>query len=281
MKFHFTKMHGAANDFIMFDDRDGKFPQHDHLRLAALAAPRTGIACEGVILVQRSDTADFRMVFFNPDGTEADLCGNGARCVAAFAKEIGAAKGASMTFETRAGLVDAEVLEGGRQVRVWMPEPRNRRYNLSVETSVGVVTGDLVTAGVPHFIVSCPSVAAVDVDGLGRELRMSDAFAPDGTNVDFVQYQEPNRAQMRTYERGVEAESGACGTGAVAAAVVGVETKGMSLPMRIHTLQGFDLVVDGDWRRAKSTGFTLTGPVKKVFEGDIDLDALDIGGDME
>ena len=274
-KTHFVKMHGAGNDFILVDDREGHFPSHDHLRIAALAARRTGIACEGVILVQRSTAADFRMVFFNPDGTEADLCGNGARCVAAFAREIGAAKASAMTFETRAGLVDAEVVDS-RLVRVWMPEPRNRRYNLQVKVKGQVVAGDFVDTGVPHFIVPTTSVASVDVARLGRELRLSDAFAPNGTNVDFVQYRAPNIAIMRTYERGVEAETGACGTGAVAAAVVGVETKGLSLPIRVRCSQGCELMVEGDWRRAKSTGFVLTGPVKRVFDGEIDLDALEV-----
>jgi len=272
----FTKMHGAGNDFILVDDRAGTFPVHDHLRLAAFAAPRTGIGCEGVILVQTSTRADFRMVFFNPDGTEADLCGNGSRCVAAFAREIGAAKGSAMTFETRAGLVDAEVMSGG-QVKVWMPEPKGRRYDLSVCGR----SGDFIVAGVPHFVVACDNVANVDVDGEGRAIRLAEEFSPDGTNVDFVKYISPNRAVMRTYERGVEAESGACGTGAVAVAVIGVERKGMSLPMRIRTSHGFDLIVDGDWRRSKSTGFTLTGPVKRVFDGSLDLDALDVSGEME
>ncbi len=274
-KIRFTKMHGAGNDFILVDDRAGTFPAHDHLRLAALAAPRTGIACEGVILVQNSDRADFKMLFFNPDGTEADLCGNGARCVAAFAREIGVAK-CSMTFETRAGLVDAEVVSDG-QVKVWMPEPKNRRYDLNVSGR----SGDFIVAGVPHFIVPVDNVASIDVAAEGRVLRLADVFAPEGANVDFVKYIPPNRAVMRTYERGVEAESGACGTGAVAAAIVGVERKGMSLPMRIRTAQGFDLVVDGDWRRSKSTGFTLSGPVKKVFDGEIDLDSLDVSSEME
>ena len=133
----------------------------------------------------------------------------------------------------------------------------------------------------PHFIVQCTSVAAADVDHLGRELRLAETFAPDGTNVDFVQYIPPRKALVRTYERGVEGESGACGTGAVAVAIVGVETKGMSLPLRVRTSQGYELVVDGDWRQTKGTGFTLTGPVKKVFEGEIDLDSLDIGTEME
>ena len=279
-KVRFTKMHGAGNDFVLIDDRTETFPVHDHLRLAALATARTGIDCEGVILVQPSKVADFRMVFFNPDGTEAELCGNGARCVTAFAREIGVVRSPAMTFETRAGLVDAEIIGPG-SVKVWMPEPKNRRYNLQVQLQGQAVTGDFVEAGVPHFIVPCTSVAAADVERLGRELRLADAFAPNGTNVDFVQYIAPNKALIRTYERGVEAESGACGTGAMAAAVVGVETKGMSLPLRVRTAQGYELVIDGDWRQTRSTGFTLAGPVKKVFEGEIDLDSLDIGTEME
>ncbi len=279
-KIHFVKMHGAGNDFVLVDDRQGTFPSHDNLRIAALAQRRTGIACEGIILVQRSSVADFRMVFFNPDGTEADLCGNGARCVAAFAREIGAVTSPAMTFETRAGLVDAEVSTNGA-VKVWMPEPKNRRYGLQVKVGDRFVAGDYVEAGVPHFIVPCENIASVDVEGLGRALRLSDAFAPNGTNVDFVQFIPAHKALIRTYERGVEAESGACGTGAVATAVVAVETKKMSLPVHVRTSQGYTLTVDGDWRHAKSTGFTLTGPVKKVFEGFVDLDSFDTGNEME
>ena len=279
-KIAFTKMHGAGNDFVLIDDRAETFPVHDHILLAMLAAPRTGVACEGVILLQKSSVADFRMVFFNPDGTEADLCGNGARCVAAFAREIGVVKASAMTFETRAGLVDAEVSENGA-VKVWMPEPKNRRYGLQVKVGDRFVAGDYVEAGVPHFIVPCENIAAVDVEGLGRALRLSDAFAPNGTNVDFVQFIPAHKALIRTYERGVEAESGACGTGAVATAVVAVETKKMSLPIHVRTAQGYTLTVDGDWRHAKSTGFTLTGPVKKVFEGVVDLDSFDTGNEME
>ena len=279
-KVAFTKMPGAGNDFVSIDDRAETFPVHDHILLAMLAAPRTGIACEGVILVQKSAVADFRMVFFNPDGTEADLCGNGARCVAAFAREIGVVSSPAMTFETRAGLVDAEVSPSGA-VKVWMPEPKNRRYGLQVKVGDTFVAGDYVEAGVPHFIVPCESVASVDVEGLGRALRLSDAFAPNGTNVDFVQLLPAHKAIIRTYERGVEAESGACGTGAVATAVVAVETKKMSLPVHIRTSQGYTLTVDGDWRHAKATGFTLTGPVKKVFDGVVDLDSFDTGNEME
>ena len=280
-KIAFTKMHGAGNDFVLIDDRDGTFPVHDHILLSMLASHRTGISCEGVILVQKSSVADFRMEFFNPDGTEADLCGNGARCVAAFAREIGVVSSAAMTFETRAGLVDAEVSANGTSVKVWMPEPRNRRYGLQVKVGDEVVTGDYVEVGVPHFIVRSENVSSLDVEGFGRALRLSDAFAPNGTNVDFAQFVPAHKVVIRTYERGVEAESGACGTGAVATAVVAVETKGLSLPINVRTSEGYTLTVDGDWRHAKTTGFTLTGPVKKVFEGVVDLDSFDTSNEME
>ena len=246
-------MHGAGNDFVMIDDRDGKTPT-DRAFLAALAAPRTGVACEGVILVQRSATDDFRMRFFNPDGGEAEMCGNGARCVAAFAREIGAAKGAKMTFETLAGRVAAEVLDGAT-VKIRLPDPKDLR-------------DDFVNSGVPHKIVPVADVATVDVAGEGRRIRYSGEFAPAGTNVDFVAYSAPHDAAMRTYERGVEAESGACGTGAVAAAVVGVAQHAMAFPVRVRTAGGFTLEIDGARRPDGTfTDVTLTGPVARVFDG--------------
>lgn len=257
MTVRFTKMHGAGNDFILVDDRAGTMPT-DRPTLAALAARRTGVGCEGIILVQTSRVADFKMRFFNPDGGEAELCGNGARCVAAFAREIGAASGSKMRFETLAGDVQAEVLDAAT-VKVGMPTPKDLR-------------DDFVNSGVPHKIVPVEDLAATDVERDGRRIRFSEEFAPAGTNVDFVAYAPPHDAAMRTYERGVEAESGACGTGAVAAAVVGVAQHGMAFPVRIRTAGGDTLVVDGV--RTADGGFadvTLTGPVATVFTGEIDV----------
>ena len=258
----FVKMHGAGNDFILVDDRAGDFPIDDHRRIAAMATRPDGIGCEGVIIVQRSETADFRMRFFNPDGTEADLCGNGARCVAAFALEIGAATSAKMSFETAAGPGRAEGL-GGQQVEVAMPDPKD-------------FGDDFVVAGVPHKIVPVENLAKADVVGEGRRIRLSEAFAPAGTNVDFVLYRKPNRVQIRTYERGVEAETGACGTGSVAAAVIGVADYGLSFPVHVTTVTGYDLVVDGVYDGETFSSVTLTGPVKRVFSGAIDWDGLDM-----
>lgn len=261
MKVQFVKMHGAGNDFILIDDRAGTFPEDDR-KLSSMAARATGVGCEGVILVQKSDRADFRMRFYNPDGSEAELCGNGARCVAAFAREIGAVESDAMRFETLAGDVDAEIL-GDSLVRLRMPDPTDFRP-------------DFVNSGVPHKIVVVDNLAKTDVEGEGRRIRLSEEFAPAGTNVDFVTYRAPNRVSIRTYERGVEAETGACGTGAVAAAAVGVVQHGMEFPVKVKTVRGYELLVDGRRTPAGVGNVTLTGPVKRVFEGVIDYDALDV-----
>ena len=263
MKVRFVKMHGAGNDFIMIDDRDGTFPVDDCRRLAAMGARGTGVGCEGIILVQQSDRLDFRMKFFNPDGSEAEMCGNGARCVAAFAREIGAAKSDKMRFETLAGDVCAEVLNA-RLVKIALPDPKDMR-------------DDFINSGVPHKIVPVMDLASVDVDGEGRRIRYSEEFAPAGTNVDFVTYRAPHDVDIRTYERGVEAETGACGTGSVAAALVGVAQHGMSFPVTVHTAKGYKLAIDGEFDGAGFRNVTLTGPVARVFDGEIYLDSLDIG----
>ena len=135
---------------------------------------------------------------------------------------------------------------------------------------------DFVVSGVPHKIIPVDNLSKADVVGEGRRIRLSEAFAPDGTNVDFVTWRAPHRLQIRTYERGVEAETGACGTGAVAASVVGVADYGLEFPVHVTTVTGYELVVDGSYDGTEFTSITLTGPVKRVFEGVIDWDALDM-----
>ena len=256
MKVGFVKMHGADNDFVLIDDREGRFPV-DQTHIAALANRPNGVGCEGVILLRRSETADFAMRFFNPDGTEAELCGNGARCVAAFARAVGAVSSPRMRFETLAGPIEAEVLDATR-VRVVMPTPKDLRV-------------DFVNSGVPHRIVPVADLSSVNVDEEGRRIRYSDEFAPAGTNVDFVTFRPPHEVDIRTYERGVEAESGACGTGAVAAAVVGVAQHCMRFPVQVKTVGGHVLEIDGELDGDSFRRVTLTGPVRRVFEGVIDV----------
>ncbi len=272
MKIHFAKMHGAGNDFIVIDDRECLVPWQDYGRMVALATRRTGIGSEGIILIQPSETADFRMRFLNPDGAEAEMCGNGSRCVAWYAHRLGIV-GKTMTIETLAGKLDAQIEDSGN-VRIWMPDPFDRRYDLDLQLEDGTVHAHYIVAGVPHLVVPVDDAAAVDVATTGSALRQHEAFAPAGCNVDFVHYVAPNSIQMRTYERGVEAESGACGTGAIASAVVAVETSGFTLPVHLHTSSGFELEVDGDWRNNRCTRLTLLGPARLVFTGDVELDDL-------
>lgn len=274
MKIAFTKMHGAGNDFIMIDDRQRTLPWQDHFLMAALATRRLGVGCEGIILIQTSDKADFRMRFLNPDGTEVEMCGNGSRCAAAFAHSIGTA-GRAMTMETMCGLMDAELVspEG---VKVWMPEPTRKSYGLEVNACGRTFTGDFMNTGVPHFVVAVDDLTTTDVLSWGRALRQHPVFDPEGTNVDFVTYRAPDRLAMRTYERGVEGESGACGTGAVACAVAAIERLGFTLPIHVRTPSGYELVIGGDWRDRKCTGLTLSGAVRVVFSGEIELDGLEL-----
>jgi len=274
MSIPFTKMHGAGNDFILLDDRKSTLPWHDHFLMAALAMRRTGIGAEGIILIQPSKTADFRFRFLNPDGTEAALCGNGLRCAAAFAHEIGAAPKV-MDIETERGTVRAELVPAGVKVTLPAPTERNDRQ---VALPDRCVSGYFINAGVPHFVVPANNINDVDVVGEGRALRQHTAFAPEGSNIDFAAFTHPNHISMRTYERGVEDETGACGTGAIACATIGVERFGLTLPVRVRTFLGFELTVDGDLRAGP---VTLTGPAKVVYRGAIDLKAIELGATFE
>lgn len=260
----FVKMHGAGNDFVLIDDRDNSFPVEGR-KIAMMATRRIGIGCEGVILVQHSEIADFKMRFYNPDGTEVELCGNGARCVAAFARSIGAAASDKMRFETLAGIIDAEILSS-KLVKIAMPSPTD-------------VRDDYCVVGVPHKIVPVENLSKVDVFNIGRKIRLDAQFAPHGTNVDFVSYHQPNRLSVRTYERGVEAETGACGTGAVASAVIGVLDYGLEFPVKVSTAHGYELIIDGNALGGEVSELFLTGPVEKVYSGIIDYDSLN-GSDL-
>ena len=270
----FTKMHGAGNDFVVFDGRLPGLPWREPDAMARLAARRTGIGCEGVLLLFPSDTprTAFRLVFLNPDGREADLCGNGTRCAALYGLRHGFADAPAFRIATGAGTVEAEVLrdapfDGLVRLRLQPASaPEIRRATLADGRVAECV---FVDSGVPHAIVEVADVDAVDVRATGRELRLHDAFAPAGANVDFVQRLGPASLRMRTYERGVEDESGACGTGAVAAAVANAWRHGHAGPVAVLVTSGDTLTVD-----PRADGPLLTGPACEVFRGEVPSPAL-------
>jgi diaminopimelate epimerase len=262
----FWKMHGAGNDFILFDDRKQTFPADNTSWLAAVAARRTGIGCEGIILIQPADQADFRMRFFNPDGNEVAMCGNGARCVARLAHDIGAAP-ESMTIDTVAGVLKADVLTD--QVRLTMSPPGDWRLDESLSVNGTQLRYGFVNSGVPHVVVEVEDLKSWDVHAVGKAIRYHDAFAPDGTNANFIHVTADNALDIRTYERGVEAETLACGTGIVAAALVAGKTGRVRQPVAVSTAGGYLLTVGFTLTDRSAEDVTLLGPAEYVCTGNV------------
>jgi diaminopimelate epimerase len=269
-EFAFTKMHGAGNDFVLFDDRDETFPLARADWLRALAHRRTGIGCDGFILVQPSASADFRMRFINPDGTEVEMCGNGARCVARFARRIGAAPD-SMTMETVAGPVRAELLDG-EAVRLHLTDPTDWRMNRRLDLDGKQIEYHYVNSGVPHAVVECGDIGAVDLPALGSSIRYHEDFAPHGTNVDVMEVTGFNALKVRTYERGVEGETLACGTGIVAAALTAGRLNRVQTPVDVECAFGAVLRVDYVADHRGASDVRLTGPAVEVFQGHVAFD---------
>lgn len=259
MKIPFTKMHGAGNDFIVVDDRTLIFPLDDTAFIRRIASRRTGIGCDGIILLQSSESADLRMLFINPDGSEVEMCGNGARCFARWTYELGAAP-ANMAIETLAGVVRAEVL--GDSVRLSLPDPVG--LELDLETGLEWIV-DFVNTGVPHAVAWVDDVGVLDLPVVGKFLREHALFAPAGTNANFAQVEADGSLTVRTYERGVEAETLACGTGAAAVGVLAAERGWVSLPVAVHCAGGYDLTID-----SVQGATTLTGGAEFVFKGEVD-----------
>lgn len=269
MKIKFWKMHGARNDFVLFDDRCGKFPVDDREFITHIAARHSGIGAEGVILIQKSETSDFFMKFFNPDGGTAEMCGNGARCAALLAFELGIA-GKTMTIETLAGQLRAQVMQKG--VRLWMTTPTDWKLDEALHLEGRHLTYGFVNTGVPHVVMRTGDLRDVDVQEVGSAVRRHRSFATAGTNVSFMQIVSDGRLSVRTYERGVEAETLACGTGVTACGLIAAKNGWVKLPVEVETLSGDILVVNGVLTEEGARDVTLTGPAEHVFKGEVEYD---------
>jgi diaminopimelate epimerase len=262
--FEFAKMHGAGNDFIMIDDRRKRFDDSPEL-IAALCEQHRGIGADGLILIRDSGNADFRMRYFNRDGGEAEMCGNGARCAALFALEQGVAK-EKMSFETGAGTVDAEVLERG--VRIGIGEVRGLRLGLALVDNISEI--HFAISGVPHAVAIVDDTRGFSEDDFirtARVVRYHTEFAPNGANFNLAQVLGRNKLAYRTYERGVEAETQACGTGAVAVAVITSHLGLTESPVTCETSGGDSLVIDFERTGDGAGNCRLTGPAVVAFTG--------------
>lgn len=271
MNIPFWKMHGAGNDFILINGLSPDSPPVlSTTRIQSLCRPHTGIGADGLILVQPSDTTDahFRMQFFNPDGHEASMCGNGARCVARFAHEQGLAP-EQMQFLTQVGPVQASVQ--GSSVTLDMQKPHHIQLNQELQLNEKIVHYDFADTGVPHVVIACADIDDINLKEDGKQIRQHTRFAPEGTNVDFVEIQQNGSLRIRTYERGVEAETLACGTGVAAAAVTAYLQARVASPVHVHTAGGDTLIITLTRDDNQISKIQMTGPAEHVFHGHITL----------
>ncbi len=267
-KLHFMKMNGAGNDFVMLDNRAGDL-QLQRSQIAQLCDRHRGIGADGVLILEPpANGADFRMRYYNADGGEAEMCGNGARCFARYADRV-TGKRDSVSFETPAGVIAASL--AGEAVTLQMSEPEDLRMNLQIFANGQDVHCHYVDSGVPHVVVPVDRIANVAVRELGAAIRRHEDFAPRGTNVNFLERRGDAQIAIRTYERGVEDETLACGTGVVASALIFAALQNLEGPIAVHVRGGDELHVGFRREGERFTNVTLTGPADFVFEGTVDL----------
>ena len=266
MTLTFTKMNGAGNDFVMLDNRS---LQHslDKAAIARICDRHRGVGGDGLIAVEPAENgADFKMRYYNADGGEAEMCGNGARCFARFASRV-AGKTGAIQFETLAGVIGAELI--GENVRLSMSKPHSHAAPTELAVAGETLEVHFLNTGVPHAVVFVADLENTDIVRLGRTLRHHTHFAPKGTNANFIGELPGGKLAIRTYERGVEDETLACGTGLTAAALLWAGITGAPSPVSVlvrggETMQvGFEKDADG-WKNV-----TLTGPADFTFDGQV------------
>jgi diaminopimelate epimerase len=268
----FVKMSGSGNDFILIDHRSGGLDESTlEAFVAGICRRRFSVGADGVILIEPSKTADFRWRFFNADGSRAEMCGNGARCAARYAHQLGIC-GPDLCFETAAGLVHAQV--SGQRATVRLTDPHSLRLQVPITLRGQTIRVTTVNTGVPHAVVTATTVDEVDLPVLGREIRFHPQFAPEGVNVNFV-CPEPSGGgiRIRTYERGVESETLSCGTGAVAGALVAAAQFGMTSPVRVHTRSGEALTVFFEQGDGQFHDIRQEGEVRFIYSGVLGAEA--------
>ena len=270
MKYNicFTKVVASGNDFMIIDDKSGELDARDldYSEIARdLCRRRLSVGADGLLVLEESDKASFRMRVINPDGSEAEMCGNGARCSAFYAANSG--WGEDLTIETGAGILNA--LVSSSSVRIKMSDPGDIRLKINLGIGPNMMIAHYINTGVPHLVHFVDNLEEYEVKRIGRKIREHTLFAPEGTNADFIGDMGENSAAVRTYERGVEDETLACGTGAVASAVImGLLGYG-SNPVKIRTRSGETLTVYYKISGERITDVYLEGAASLVCEGKV------------
>lgn len=267
----FTKMVAAGNDFVIVDNRGGKLKRKisDLSKFAnAVCERKRSIGADGLLALENSKYADVTMRIFNPDGSEVTMCGNGSRCLAYYAANNKITKN-KLSIETKAGILKAMVSK--KTVRIEMMRPKDFKSRFSIDVYDETFEVDFVNTGVPHVVYFVEDLDSFDVKRFGREIRYHKEFATEGTNANFVRVDNRHTVSIRTYERGVEDETFACGTGAVASAIVASELHSVESPVKVKTHSGEVLTVHFKKKDAGYVEVFLEGEVKLVYSGKMEI----------
>ncbi len=281
-KIFFKKMSGAGNDFIFFDKNQNPGLNLTPEKIRNLCNRRNGIGADGVITIEDLADYSYKMVYYNADGSTGSLCANGARCSIWFAEKTSRLKNGVAKFVSNDDEFSGEVLEN-ELIKFNLNSPKKIKYNFKIKVFGQLITSSFSDTGSPHVVIkisdvlkevanpqsSFKNIIDFPVFNLGKEIRYSSDFKPGGTNVNFIDVID-SVIHIRTYERGVEDETLACGTGSVAAAIICYVTDNIKPPIKLKTYGGDYLTVNFEIENQKVKNLSLTGPAKIIFEGSID-----------
>jgi diaminopimelate epimerase len=280
-KINFIKMSGAGNDFIVFDKDIYPDLKLDSRIIKKLCDRRNGIGADGVITMTGKSSYDFSMEYFNADGSTGSLCGNGSRCAIKFAQETGRIKNRKAKFISNDMVYSGEILDS-EKIKFFLNKPERIKLNFKIFVHNQVLNINFINTGSPHVVINVNDILKnpveaesfyenpdeVPVIDIGKEIRYHKEFSPEGTNVNFIKVRK-EKVIMRTYERGVEDETLACGTGAVAVAIISYLNYGIKPPINVLTRGGETLIVDFNYENKEFSKLALIGSAKIVFTGEI------------
>lgn len=274
-KIPFMKLSGAGNDFVIInnlnqlvDSKDSEFMNF----VTKVCQRRMSVGADGVLLVESTEDVDFRMRYFNADGGEVETCGNGARCISKFAYLNGIVS-EQMRFLTNAGIYEAEIV--GDNVKVRMSDPTDIRINVPLKLQDNIHNVGFANSGVPHVVFFVDDLEGTDVFDLGQQTRYHKDFAPSGTNANFIHIHSQELIEIRTYERGVENETLACGTGSIASAIVSATIGKVKSPVSVKTASGIVLKIHFDLDKDTAKNVYLEGDARVIFAGELTTEAWD------
>ena len=266
---NFTKMNGAGNDFVIIDNLNLNY-NFEKNEIESLCDRHRGIGADGFMAVEpQQSQGDYRMRYYNSDGNEAEMCGNGARCFARFVYNLMDQKSVTIKIETAAGIVIAEILD--HEVQIMLSNPFDLKLNIPIEINEQAELVHFINTGVPHAVLLVDELDSINIKKTGSTIRHHSAFSPEGTNVNFQKMESLDTLTIRTYERGVEDETLACGTGMVANALIHEKLNNINPPVFVNVKGGDTLKVSWDKEKDSFKNVTLTGPAEIVFEGKINV----------